>query len=288
MTTKNNEVTFWLEKPKALGWRGVSLLVPCIASVIGFCSFGVLGFSFTELATLPQGFRTGLVLLGSFSLAVGGEVGTLSSVIEMFRVGEKLRKWDKVALVISVLATVSSFLLAFSALLGATNTWASWLKVYGPVLLGVISALDAYGSLLEMGQYLNTFDKRMKQWQTAFEQFKKEQVTYQVDTQRRINEHRVNTALQQETAEKVLTTESNEQPKADIETARSVKQGNDALQQAQRFEQIINTFRDNPKASVTSLASVLSVSRNTVYRDIETLKDTGRLTKNGKGYIVTL
>lgn len=282
------ETGFWLDKPQMMGLRGWSLLIPAIASSVGFFCFAVLAYSFTELATLPQTFRTALVLGGAFCLAFGSEIGTLSNIVEVYRKGETLKRWDKATLIISIMSTCGAFVLSFAELLGVNASWGSMVKSYGPIVLGLLAGLDGYTGFAEFGLYLNTFDRRMKQYQTQFEQWKKEQIEYQVNTSRRINEHRVNTALQQETGEKVSLTESIEQPKADIETARSVKQNNDALAQGQRFEQILTAFRDNPKASVTGLANTLGVSRNTVYRDIEQLTNTGKVHKNGQGYIVTM
>jgi hypothetical protein len=89
-TYQVNEQDFWLEKPTMMGLRGWSLLIPAAASSIGFFCFAVLAFSFTELSTLPADFRMALVLVGSFSLAFGSEVGTLSSVVEIYRKGERL------------------------------------------------------------------------------------------------------------------------------------------------------------------------------------------------------
>jgi hypothetical protein len=64
---------------------------------VGFCAFAVLAFSFTELATLPATFRRWLVIVGSFALAIGGEVGTLAATIEIFRKRNKAEVWDWLA-----------------------------------------------------------------------------------------------------------------------------------------------------------------------------------------------
>lgn len=166
-----NEQKFWLDEPKMMGGRGVSLLIPAIASAIGFFAFAVLGFGFTELSVLPQWFRTGLVLVGAFALAFGGEIGTLSNTVEIFRKNGQANAWDWTALIVSALATLAAFLLAFSALFGARATWASWLQIYGPVVLGLLAALDSYGGFVEFGLYLNSFDKRYREWQDAKREF---------------------------------------------------------------------------------------------------------------------
>ena len=73
------ESDFYLDRPKALGWRGLSLLIPAVLSAVGFFSFGVLAFGFTELSTLPDTFKTALVLVGAFCLAGGEEHGPLGA-----------------------------------------------------------------------------------------------------------------------------------------------------------------------------------------------------------------
>ena len=109
--TNNND--FWMERPRTMGIRGWSLLVPAIASSVGFFCFGVLAFGFTELSTLSDGFRKALVLTGSFSLAFGGEVGTLSGVVEIYRKNRRLEGWDRFALITSLMSTFGAFVLAW-------------------------------------------------------------------------------------------------------------------------------------------------------------------------------
>jgi hypothetical protein len=155
----------WMEtRPKALGWRGWSLLLPAIVTAIGLASFAVFAVSFTELDTLPQSFRTALVLVGAFSLAIGGEVGTVWSVVEIFRKDTRCL-WDWSALVLSVAATIGAFVLAFAALLGVRSTWAATVRNYGPIVQGVLIALDGYGLFAELGLYLRGYDERLSEWE---------------------------------------------------------------------------------------------------------------------------
>lgn len=48
---------YWRPEPRFWGWRGISLLLPSLASALGFFCFAVLAFSFTELRGLDAGFR---------------------------------------------------------------------------------------------------------------------------------------------------------------------------------------------------------------------------------------
>lgn len=150
---------------KVLGWRGLSLLIPSVASAVGFFCFAVLAFSFTELQVLPQWFRTGLVLCGSFSLAFGSEIGTLSNVIEIYRKGNSKQIWDWIALVISVMSTFVGVVLAFATLLGAKAMWSNFVQIWTPIALGLLAALDSYGNFLEFGLYLARFDELEKTYE---------------------------------------------------------------------------------------------------------------------------
>jgi len=141
-----------------LDYRALSLVIPASASALGFFCFGVLAFSFTELSLLPPDFRTALVLVGAFALAFGAEVGTLASVVEIYRKGERLGRWDQLALVVSVAATFGAFLLSWAELLGAKATWGATERLYGPVALGLLAALDSYGGFMEFGLYLSRKD----------------------------------------------------------------------------------------------------------------------------------
>lgn len=159
---------FWLPRPKSPGKdiRAWSLGIPCFASALGFCAFAILAYSFTELQMLPPEFRTNLVILGALTLAVGGEIGTLACVIEIYRkvcLGDQTI-WDWIALVLSIAATLAAFILSFATLLGAKASWSWNVQIWGPIGLGICAALDAYAGMLELGLLVGSFDKRMQKW----------------------------------------------------------------------------------------------------------------------------
>lgn len=153
-----------MNKPKALGWRGWSLLIPSILSAVGLFCFAVLAYSFTELQTLPTEFRRLLVVVGAFALAAGSEIGTLFAVVEIYRKGGP-HTWDWLALFFSLCTTVASFVLAFAALLLRSVVWVPLLLDWGAIVLGVLAALDSYGGFMEFGLYLNSYDRRLDQWE---------------------------------------------------------------------------------------------------------------------------
>ena len=159
---------FWLPKPKAPGndIRAWFLGIPCFASALGFCAFAILAYSFTELQTLPPEFKTNLVIFGALTLAIGGEIGTLACVIEIYRkvcLGDQT-VWDWIALVLSLAATLAAFILSFAALLGAQASWSRNVQIWGPIGLGICAALDAYAGMLELGLLVGSFDKRIREW----------------------------------------------------------------------------------------------------------------------------
>ncbi|HNT74217.1 MAG TPA: HTH domain-containing protein [Anaerolineae bacterium] len=296
-TYQVNEQDFWLEKPMMMGLRGWSLLIPAAASSIGFFCFAVLAFSFTELATLPAEFRMALVLVGSFSLAFGSEVGTLSSVVEIYRKGERLGRWDKLALLISVLSTVGAFVLAFATLLGVKATWGVVVQLYGPVVLGLLAALDSYGGFMEFGLYLNGFDKRMQSWQRQFSDFKREHLTQQLDAQRQLTAQRVKVQLAQLGGPVVQTVSNTEttgqgEPVQDAaplplasETTTQLEQARQARldNKRQRLDTLLDIYRQDSDAGASSVAKQLNISRSTLYNYLDELEKAGAVRRNGEG-----
>ena len=171
------ESDFWQPRPKLWGWRTWSLLLPSIASAIGFFAFAVLAYSFTELTTLPPDFRKSLVLIGAFSLATGGEIGTLGTVVEIFRrrADDKQagQSWGWLGLTISIISTLAAFLLAFATLLGESTTWATPVRMWGAIGVGLFAALDSYTNFAEFGRFLSSFDRRMRQWEKKYYEWRR-------------------------------------------------------------------------------------------------------------------
>ena len=82
-----DKVEFWKRPPRPLfqDLRAWSLFVPAILSAIGLSVFAVFGFSFTALPSLDDAVLNRAVVFGGLCLAIGGELGTFSSSIEVFR-----------------------------------------------------------------------------------------------------------------------------------------------------------------------------------------------------------
>jgi len=260
------ESDFYLKKPQVLGWRGAALLIPCLTSAIGFFCFAVLAFGFTELTVLPQAFRTGLVVVGAFTLAFGGEIGTLSNTVEVFRKNSLATKWDWATLVISVMSTLGCFLLAFSALLGAVTGWADWLRLYGPIVIGLLAALDSYGGFCEFGLYLNTFDKRMKKWQGLFDTFVKDQIElYTLKSDR-----------------KVLNCDTDSHPGYPIVKAQEQSVVKSRKSKEERLNTELSIWSQDPMLSIAAMGAKVGVSRQTVTSDLGSLVKQERAIRDGK------
>lgn len=277
------EQDFWLQKPTMMGLRGWSLLVPALASSVGFFAFGVLGFGFTELEALSGNFRHLLVLVGAFALAFGSEVGTLSSITEIYRKGERLGRWDKLALIVSVLSTFSAFILAFASLLGVKATWGQLVQLYGPIFLGMLAALDSYGGFMEFGLYLNSYDRRIKQWQTAFAEFKREQMQAQLTADRRLSEKRLQVQLAQVDGE--ASKSASNLPKLDAPPVDTLTQANQARAQSKqgRKDKLLALYRQDALLPVSGAARSLQVSRQTVNTYLTELEAEGVVKRNGNG-----
>lgn len=273
---------FWLDKPQMMGLRGWSLLVPALASSVGFFAFGVLGFGFTEVGALTAGFREALVLTGAFALAFGSEVGTLSSITEIYRKGERLGRWDKFALAVSVLSTFSAFILAFASLLGVKATWGQTVQLYGPIVLGMLAALDSYGGFMEFGLYLNSYDKRIKQWQLAYNDFRKEQAVTRMDAQRKLDDRRLRVELARvdtEMSSELFSTAKLDNPVDTLAMARETRR-----RKAEDAEALLLTFyQNNPLGKQEDAAQAVGRSRAWVSDKLAKLEQDGRIKRNGHG-----
>ena len=158
-------------KPPFKDGRTWGLMVPSVVGVVGLAAFALLAFAFPELSVLPQAFRTNAVVIGSIALAIGGEVGTLFTNIEIFRkvTSGDSTMWDWTALVTSLIATMIAFLIAAAVLLGVDVVWTGFVTTWGQILLIAVVALDQYAGQMELGLYIGTHDARMKKWRENYE-----------------------------------------------------------------------------------------------------------------------
>ena len=169
---------FWKPKPKSPNKdaRSWSLLVPAIFSVMGFFFFAVLAFGFTAVESVPGLVRTATII-GAFALAFGGEVGTLSTTVEVYRKARSQETvwWDWLGLMVSLVTTAGEFVLAFALLLGERASWSNVVQIWGPIALGLFCALDAYAGFMQYGFYLASYDRRRKVWESELGKYIKKE-----------------------------------------------------------------------------------------------------------------
>lgn len=273
-------------KPQMMGVRGWSLLVPALLSAVGFFCFGVLGFSFTELTVLPEAFRTTLVLTGAFALAFGAEVGTLSNVVEIYRKGQQVRGWDAIALAISILATFTAFILAFATLLGVSATWGATVRLYGPIALGLLAALDSYGNFLEFGLYLNSYDARLESYERKQEQAQERKLQ---------DAERLRQAVAQGVAAELERLESEAQAAREERKRQREARKKEQVQEQKKqvslpdyasldtAEAIKVFYANNPLATQAQAAQAAEVSRARVGQVLAQLEQAGKIKRNGQG-----
>ena len=169
--------TFWKPEPKEPwhDWRTYSMLIPILSGTLGACIFMALGFSFTEMDSISAGVRIVLVILASFTVAIGSTFGSVGSGIEVFRkryTGD-IQTWDWISLAVSTLTTVAGFGMGFAALLGATTDWSSAARVWGSLVVGTLAALDSLGDMIECGGLFGSYETRVEQWRAEREEWRR-------------------------------------------------------------------------------------------------------------------
>ena len=278
MSKQNDEPKFYLDKPKLLTIRMLSLLLPAIASSIGFYCFTILAFSFTELNVLSASFRTSLVLVGSFSLAFGAEIGTISSVVEIFRKSKKLRGWDAIAFAISIASTLAAFVLAFASLLGANAGWSDTVKLYGPIVLGLLAALDSYGGFVEFALHLKLFDEKMQRYNEA-QRWHREAEFNQIKDAEFALRQKQNDAMLKIVDKKDLLQED---VKDDVKIAQddNVKDVKKSTSKDARIAQMLKLYAQNPDANQKDIAQKLDVTRQTVSNYLAQCETEGKIARS--------
>lgn len=153
-------------RPKRFGIMAISLLLPSVIQTIGLCCFGVVAFSLTEMSSLPAEYRTWLVVAGSFSAAIGSDIGTLPSALEVFRkrrTGQA--EWpDWATLIVSTFASLAETIIALSFLGGFQVVENMWRVV----ALGGLTVLDCYFTISELGDWFGSYEIRIEKWREEY------------------------------------------------------------------------------------------------------------------------
>lgn len=303
------KTTFWKRPPAQPGHdlRFWSLLIPAAFSALGFCAFGVLAFSFTELQLLGS-LRTWLVVIGAVSLAIGGEVGTLGATIEVYRKSQVLKTkqrkdrqsgetrtieysdavwWDWVGLVVSLCATFLEFVIAFAALLGVNATWGPTVRLYGPIVLGVMSALDAYVNFMEVGLYLSQYDKRYKKWEEERNaalrpETSNPQVVTAVHSPELRPQLSAGTDLQSASSPQLIELHYPQSASAEL----PIEPPRISLEFPERARRTYEYYSEHPGETFVTAGKALEISDKTVANHVRALEAAGVMRRNGHGWKV--
>jgi len=154
-------------------WRTYSMLAPILSNAVGASIFFALGLAFAEVANIPDKWRTPLVLVASFGVAIGSTFGSIGSGIEIFRKAYKRQAtgWDWASLTISVVTTIVGMVMGFAALLGATEEWSRLMTIYGCIVVGAFASLDTGGDMIELGGLFGSYEDRIEQWRDEREAY---------------------------------------------------------------------------------------------------------------------
>jgi hypothetical protein len=129
--------------------------------------FGMFAVGFTELRNMPDSARFVIVLVGAIAIPAGGELGTVSSVIEIFRKHYHNRgttRLDWIGLCVSMVSSMVGLVLSWAYLLETDLVWTDEVKIWGPLVYGMFCVADFVFSLLEMGAYIGEKEREFDKW----------------------------------------------------------------------------------------------------------------------------
>jgi len=181
------EIRWWKQEPRTPlrdPWFW-SLAVPSLFGAAGLAVFGVLAFAFVVWPqwhdAIPAVARW--ILGGAVCLAIGGEIGTVFAVWEVFRKMLRSRTdknpqgdtvgWDWAGMVASFATTCAKLTLAYGAIFGDGAGWRDWSLSFVTAALVVLEAADVYVTLMECGFYLASYDRRYESYARSLESFLK-------------------------------------------------------------------------------------------------------------------
>lgn len=248
---------YYIKKPrKWLDLHLWGLALPAVIGVVGLAAFGLLAYSFRELTAVEGAWRSGAVMTGAIGLAVGGEIGTLFTNVEIYRkvIKGQATKWDWAALIISLSATFFAFLLASARLLMDDIEWQTFARSWGQAILILVSALDQYAGQMELGLYIGSFDLRYKTWEDGFHEWMK-------DKEKRLN--------------KPDSAAEPTQPAEDTPKKQ--------LSKGERLQAMVDWWASDPSITAAQMAEKVGVSTITVRNDKKLLVEKGYLFTTGKG-----
>lgn len=176
---------FYIPKPKLLDIGTVSILAPVIVSALGLFLMSVEAMVFVQFKSLPHGIRFYISIASAFCMAFGGEVGTISNTVEIFRKyiqskmsvkfeWEVMTYWDWAGLAVSSLATLLAMFIAASTRPDNITSWTQIFSEWLIIPLMIVAVGDVYAGMMELGLRLGTFELRMRDWIVREEEWRQQ------------------------------------------------------------------------------------------------------------------
>ena len=155
-------------RPRRTTALSITLMLCVILQVIGLGGQGVVTWSLTDMSSLSHDFRKWIVIASSFMLAIGSDIGTLPSTLEIFRKRRlKTTQWpDWIGFAVGILA---SFVSTYNAQLYLAGFDVTQNKLRIVTLVG-LTVLDMAFTLAESGDLRASYEIQVKQWRREYRQ----------------------------------------------------------------------------------------------------------------------
>jgi len=182
-----NEEKFYVPKPKLLDFGTISILIPVIVSSLGLFLMSVEAMVFVQFKSLPENMRFYVSIASAFFMAFGGEVGTISNTVEVFRKyiqskmsvkfeWEVVTIWDWTGLGVSAAATLLAMFIASSTRPDNITDWTQIFSEWLIIPLMIVAVGDVYAGMMELGLRLGTFELRMREWIVREEEWRQQKI----------------------------------------------------------------------------------------------------------------
>lgn len=172
-----NEDTFWIPKPQRFDFMTYAILIPVLFSAVGLVLMAIESYVFSQFASLPNDIRFTISVISAVLMAIGGELGSVANTVFIFIKfirsksnnrfeWDEMTIWDWSALIISILATITSFFIATSTRPDTNIEWQIRIADYFALPLVLLSVADVYSGMCEAGLKLGAFELEMTWWIT--------------------------------------------------------------------------------------------------------------------------
>jgi DNA-binding XRE family transcriptional regulator len=132
---------------------------------------------------------------------------------------------------------------------------------------------------MEFGLYLNSYDKRLREWQQAKTDWKRSEFEHRQAAKRRLEQRQLDAELAKVDVQDTSKMGQTRPEPPPIEVANAAKLAN---KQA-RVDATLAFFRDNPMATQAECARQVGVSRGTIGNYLTELEQEEIIHRNGNG-----